>query len=64
MFTVAPPTVGHVDGRVFGLAEQVDVVEVKCPICGCDRLNLMGKGYECCQCGMQFETKYPEAQNE
>ena len=64
MFTITPQAVGQLPGRVFDLAGQVDVVEVKCPICGCERLNLVGNGYECCECGMLFETKYTEAQNE
>lgn len=64
MFTVTPQAVEQLPGRLFGLAGVVDVVEVTCPVCGCDRLNLAGEAYECCDCGMVFKTKYTEVQDE
>ncbi len=41
------------------LVKGADVVEVKCPVCGGDILTpLEGRQYECCICGMIFETHY------
>ncbi len=58
VYKMEPAKVGQMDGAFFGIEGPVDIVEVKCPVCGCDRLNLSGNGYECCDCGMVFEPEY------
>jgi ribosomal protein L37AE/L43A len=41
------------------LFTDVDVVEIKCPVCGGDRVEpIEGNKWECCVCGMPFETHY------
>ncbi len=37
--------------------ELVDIVEVTCPICGYDKLELIINNYQCQRCGEVFNTK-------
>jgi predicted RNA-binding Zn-ribbon protein involved in translation (DUF1610 family) len=50
MFKVTPKETVLFDG--------VMAYRVTCPICGCERLELEGNVYQCCECGFEFQTEY------
>lgn len=54
----------NIIGHMVWLGQEADVVEVSCPLCGCDRVEPLEytAGYECCRCEYRFKLDYEEGQ--